>query len=548
MLDECTKAVEKTAMWSAFNFGITDSDYSFDKYKEKIFRDRIVELQTKQHTKKEHLFYWIKIGALDEVRKMLEKDPSHILKRDVAGASPIHMAYLFGIYDLAHYLVERFPEQALLPYSDAVPQEIIDELQEPEEELKRMMPYTGETILHMVIVRRNREEVRWILDFFQDHKHTVRDGLPRLLNSNATGMFFDAGGDFYFGGYPLQFAVCANDKEIFDLVLAFASTVDFDSAATKSAAAESVKNGTMIMGLGGEATGTIQESKSSVHGDTPHFGSNVIFMRDTRGNTVLHLCALHCLQDMYKHVQNTAEAIINRELKIHYAKATSIEKKNVGDVLKMHDFDLPFDVDTQPSYSIEPRVVRLPIAAKYDDWLEKETRIKLEERLVLALNKDLHSPLTLAASQIVSDPNDTQTENKIAMLTFLLTHLKKVLWTFGPITCSLLNLEGVEIRHPRDDYPDIKKIDLWLWICVRWAIFVWFLGETVSVVWNFIFWLVVRVLNILTCNCLHLPEPAKRTEIPKPDMHYQPMYSAIEWLCKNDADQGEFADVLRFIH
>lgn len=70
----------------------------------------------------------------------------------------------------------------------------------------------GENILHMTIIRRNMGETRWLLDFYRDHKHSVPHGLERLLTANAVGRFFDYGGDNYFGGYPLHFAVCSNDK------------------------------------------------------------------------------------------------------------------------------------------------------------------------------------------------------------------------------------------------------------------------------------------------------------------------------------------------
>jgi hypothetical protein len=46
----------------------------------------------------------------------------------------------------------------------------------------------------MVIVRRNYEEVRWLLDFYKDHKDSVPNGLEKLLTSNATGKFFDPNG------------------------------------------------------------------------------------------------------------------------------------------------------------------------------------------------------------------------------------------------------------------------------------------------------------------------------------------------------------------
>ena len=78
----------------------------------------------------------------------------------------------------------------------------------------------------MEILRRNQSEVRWILDFYHDHRATVFNGLATLLTSKATGTFFDSANDFYFGEYPIQFAASVNDTVIFDLVLAFASTVE----------------------------------------------------------------------------------------------------------------------------------------------------------------------------------------------------------------------------------------------------------------------------------------------------------------------------------
>ena len=72
----------------------------------------------------------------------------------------------------------------------------------------------------------------------------------------------------------------------------------------------------------------------------------------------------------------------------------------------------------------------------------------MDERLVLALNEDLHSPLTLAAA-IIDKSRDTpkQLQSKVAMLQFLVEKLKQKLWEYGPVTMSVLNLEGIEIRY-----------------------------------------------------------------------------------------------------
>jgi len=86
--------------------------------------------------------------------------------------------------------------------------------------------YTGENVLHIIIVHRNFHEVRWLLNFYRDHIHSFPEGLPSLLSSRAIGTFFQR--KFFsrgvaFGSTPLQFAVSSNDREIFKLVYSFCS-------------------------------------------------------------------------------------------------------------------------------------------------------------------------------------------------------------------------------------------------------------------------------------------------------------------------------------
>ena len=114
------------------------------------------------------------------------------------------------------------------------------------------------------------------------------------MTANATGTFFDPKGDFYFGGYPLQFAVCSNNIDIFDLVLSCASSVDTNISTQNDD------------GL----------SDSSI----PNLGPNVIFMRDSCGNTLLHLCVIHGLSKMYDHILEIATTVIRRELQFIYGQ------------------------------------------------------------------------------------------------------------------------------------------------------------------------------------------------------------------------------------
>lgn len=382
--------------------------------------------------------------------------------------------------------------------------------------------------MHMVIVRRNHKEVRWILDFYHDHRDVVPGGLYTLFTANATGMFFERGGNMYFGGFPLHFAVCSNDTAIFDLVLAFASCVDLSPTGADSLSA---KHNSEFLGVDGFGEGseggnfsdempmsslkvnfTMSTRSNNNESSIPetqsvsrkfsarnHFGSNVIFMRDNYGNNCLHLCVLHCLQAMYTHVYSTALAIVERELRIRYAEESI--KKKPGAPIELSPYEIA-NVGADNGHCVHPRAVFLPQIKKFNDWVTKVAKVKLEERLVVALNRELHSPLTLAASQIKSSDWEANNEKKIVlndkqidMLKFLLSHLKEEQWVYGPVRCSLLALNGVEIRYDRGEYIDMDN------------------GSTT----------LAHVVKGL---------------FQKEKREYKRMFSAIEWLCLSDADRA----------
>ena len=81
--------------------------------------------------------------------------------------------------------------------------------------------------MHIAIIHRNLQEVRWLLNFYRDHIHSAPQGLPSLLKAQAIGSFFKKqSGGINFGTTPLQFAVCSNDEEIFKLVYSFCASLD----------------------------------------------------------------------------------------------------------------------------------------------------------------------------------------------------------------------------------------------------------------------------------------------------------------------------------
>jgi hypothetical protein len=265
-----------------FLFGVNkeagrDKDFERKFYANK-FSQIQSELQMKEHMDPAGVFFAVINGDIADVERrignQLEKDLFHMT--DVAGASIVHVAYLYKQYHVAHYLVRKYPNLGLQPYSCGKPAKLLKKLLDvniPKPD-SYDMPYTGENILHMAIMRRNYAEVRWLLNIYRDH-YSVDSPLAKLLNSVASGAMFQRNGVFYFGGYPLHFAACSNDKQIFDLVLSFCAHT-----------------------VGGSLALDTQS----------------IFLRDLYGNSILHLCVINCLEDMYKHVHATAMKLLTKQI------------------------------------------------------------------------------------------------------------------------------------------------------------------------------------------------------------------------------------------
>ena len=418
---------------------------------QKLFLSKLALINVSIHGDKDHLFYSVERRDLYALKAHLKRMFDNVSARDVrkqltkytnaVGANIIHHAYLIEAYEIAHWLVESYPEVALEPYSHEVPEDLRQEFGHCK------MPYSGENILHMVIVRRDFVEVRWLLDFYRDHKDSVPNGLKMLLVANATGYNFDISGEFYFGGYPLQFAVCSNSIEIFDLVLSFASSLESDDS---------------------EASEDYEEATTVVGKDIPSLGPKVIFMRDSHGNTVLHLCVMHCLKDMFDHVYEVASRIISREIKLAYSKR--FENGPVAQ-LKYEPFEKK--AARNAGYHLRETIIKLPEDdRKFNEWVSVQTHIKLKERLLSVLNKDLHSLLTLAAV-IRSDEDPDKKDRKIDMLKYLLGKLKTTLWTMGKLQCSEVDLAGLDVKYDLNNYAIKSRENLprhhsaISWLCIH---------------------------------------------------------------------------------
>lgn len=343
-----------------------------------------------------------------------------IRQKDPVGGNIIHNAYLYKKYaTFGRWLVEHYPTIAVEPFDDSVSYSLrLSAIKEGLYITNSDMPYTGETILHMTVIARNLEETRWLVDFYRFHEHHTNDGLKKLLMTAATGSFFHNDGEFYAGAYPIHFAVCCNDTDMFDLIVTYASNIKYGK-------------------------------------DKKKLGSNIIFMRDQYGNNCLHLAVHHKLQEMYTHVLDSAKAFLKRDIKTAYAKQLSHgEKSNkIHNFPTLHDSMQQFVKDTAQEgtdflfgYDKIEKPLQMPEESSpeaIDVWIQKQVKEKLNERFLHALNNDFHTPLTLCAQCEKCDDEDEEKEQK-EMLEFLLNSEVYFKWQYGPLTCSAISLEGFD--------------------------------------------------------------------------------------------------------
>jgi hypothetical protein len=481
-----------------------------------LFQELVIEAQDQQRADPSQIFHFIAKGNLYEVQQELHRIESGILGNvkdeltgqwsagvseevyepgpnasavydtDCAGANIVHCAYLLKNYHVGRYLVQRYPRLASFPYSGSVVsltryiegandaggghateasvslRSKLDALRKRlsisnDSELEKHMHYTGQNVLHILILHRNYEEVRWLLDFYRDRRHSHPDCCSRILNTDATGSFFDRSGSFYVGSSPLHFAVCSNSTAIFDLVYGH------------------------INAIGGERIG----------GATAPLGPDALFSTDKYGNNVLHLCVLHGLENMYQHICDTALQVLRRKLHKLYTGYYTHQDSTAAGFALQRDTD---ESEHLKGYRQHEKVLYLPSSPDtLFEWVHSEAQRKVDERLVLALNEDLHSPLTLAA--YIIDKKDSPEQlalkvrrfllpfptfrlgvwygvrhdmrlsvvtnvasyeltplyvfylSQVSMLTFLVGKARQKLWEYGPTAKSVIDLTGLEIQH-----------------------------------------------------------------------------------------------------
>lgn len=132
-----------------------------------FMRDYILRQESSLRNDSNSVFYWVALGDLSAMQdKMVSSSfRSQLQEVDPTGANIILKAYMSKFYQMGRWMVENYPFMALKPYSNKLPPFLAKMGYSPDH-----MPFTGLNILHIVIVRREYEELRWLLDFYKDHR------------------------------------------------------------------------------------------------------------------------------------------------------------------------------------------------------------------------------------------------------------------------------------------------------------------------------------------------------------------------------------------
>ncbi|OQR98501.1 vanilloid receptor-related osmotically activated cha (ISS) [Achlya hypogyna] len=184
------------------------------------------------------IFRLVTSNDVDGTLAHLAHAEADLALRDIVGATPLLIAFLYQHFALGRAILEAFPVAKGYPYG----------LMQYADRGAAVSPYRGENILHIAIVHRNVPVVRWLVDT-----------MPDLLDAETTGSFFAPGTPCYFGGTPLLFALASNLLDAASAILNAAAVAPKDSAAAKT----------------------------------------TIWMTDAIGNNALHLAVVHDLPEVY---------------------------------------------------------------------------------------------------------------------------------------------------------------------------------------------------------------------------------------------------------
>eukprot|EP00455_Lapot_gusevi_P012680 TRINITY_DN1605_c0_g1_i4.p1 TRINITY_DN1605_c0_g1~~TRINITY_DN1605_c0_g1_i4.p1 ORF type:complete len:685 (+),score=183.66 TRINITY_DN1605_c0_g1_i4:122-2176(+) len=147
--------------------------------------------QVEESRKSGNIWNAVLNGDLDEVKRLVKKDPKVPYARGPLGEVPLHLCFLYGSekhIQIARFFIDKYPDTIALMY-------------EKDE-------YRGENVLHIAIVGKKVELIKFLVE-----------KQPALLHQRAVGTFFQPGQPCYFGEFPLLFAACTNQKSVVEYLV-----------------------------------------------------------------------------------------------------------------------------------------------------------------------------------------------------------------------------------------------------------------------------------------------------------------------------------------
>jgi transient receptor potential cation channel subfamily V protein 6 len=343
------------------------------------------------------IFGAVRANDAEAALRLVDEDEGCLSLRDAVGATPVHIAFLFGHYELGKQILRRCRALATLTYTSGDPHE--------------PSPYEGENILHIAIVHRQTELVQWL----------VREA-PQLVRAETTGKFFGPTKACYFGGTPLLFALASNQ---IDMAMHILDT------------AERLQDG------------PFKEDESEALAS--------IFTFDQFGNNVLHLAVIRDLPDVYDFALRYVMKVLSASDKLftpRKAGPSIPEDKPTDDVHKVESMVVVPDVSrsSPPTQELPPPPDDLKQGEiNLVEFLKSSSDSGYETMMgfLMRRNSDELTPLSLAAAI-----------GQQRMFQHLFRHSSSIAWRYGPITAfhvPLFDLEQPELR-PDPDFGRFQRI------------------------------------------------------------------------------------------
>ncbi|XP_038634014.1 transient receptor potential cation channel subfamily V member 6-like isoform X2 [Scyliorhinus canicula] len=127
---------------------------------------------------------------VNAIRKLLESPSVDPFKKGVMGETALHIAALYGSYEVAAVLLEQVPDLINVPATSEL--------------------YKGQTALHIAVANDNFDLIKELINRGAD-----------LASPRATGIFFRRCEHnlIYYGEHVLSFAACVGNKEIVQFLI-----------------------------------------------------------------------------------------------------------------------------------------------------------------------------------------------------------------------------------------------------------------------------------------------------------------------------------------